>query len=215
MSYDYLFKIVLVGDCGVGKTQIRNRYTLDEFNPQSKSTIGVEFAFKTVNINGNDIKGQIWDTSGEERYRAITSAYYRGSVGAILVYDVTKPKSFESMENWASQLRQYADENIVVCVVGNKIDLPTREVSTVEGERFARGNGFFYMETSALDGTGVESAFRQVMKKIYEIVDSRQQARKKTVRAGSIGQTRSIKLGEADPVAKPSVFDTDKCCNTS
>jgi len=90
MSYDYLFKIVLVGDCGVGKTQIRNRYTLDEFNPQSKSTIGVEFAFKTVNINGNDIKGQIWDTSGEERYRAITSAYYRGSVGAILVYDVTK-----------------------------------------------------------------------------------------------------------------------------
>jgi len=80
----------LVGDCGVGKTQIRNRYTLDEFNPQSKSTIGVEFAFKTVNINGNDIKGQIWDTSGEERYRAITSAYYRGSVGAILVFDVTK-----------------------------------------------------------------------------------------------------------------------------
>ena len=114
------------------------RYTLDEFNPQSKSTIGVEFAFKTVNINGNDIKGQIWDTSGEERYRAITSAYYRGSVGAILVYDVTKvsfagkernlffayqPKSFESMENWASQLRQYADENIVVCVVGNKVKL--------------------------------------------------------------------------------------------
>jgi len=123
MSYDYLFKIVLVGDCGVGKTQIRNRYTLDEFNPQSKSTIGVEFAFKTVNINGNDIKGQIWDTSGEERYRAITSAYYRGSVGAILVFDVTKPKSFESLENWASQLRQYADENIVVCVVGNKVEI--------------------------------------------------------------------------------------------
>ena len=87
---DYLFKIVMVGDCGVGKTQIRNRYTLDEFNPQSKSTIGVEFAFKTIEIEGNEVKGQIWDTSGEERYRAITSAYYRGSVGAILVFDVTK-----------------------------------------------------------------------------------------------------------------------------
>ena len=80
----------MVGDCGVGKTQIRNRYTLDEFNPQSKSTIGVEFAFKTIEIEGNEVKGQIWDTSGEERYRAITSAYYRGSVGAILVFDVTK-----------------------------------------------------------------------------------------------------------------------------
>lgn len=80
----------MVGDCAVGKTQLRNRYTLDEFNPQSKSTIGVEFAFKTIEIDGNEVKGQIWDTSGEERYRAITSAYYRGSVGAILVFDVTK-----------------------------------------------------------------------------------------------------------------------------
>ena len=100
---DFLFKTVLIGDCSVGKTQIRTRYTMDEFSPEAKSTIGVEFAFKTLHIRDDEIKGrfqkeifryrnlaQIWDTSGEERYRAVTSAYYRGSVGAIVVFDVTK-----------------------------------------------------------------------------------------------------------------------------
>jgi len=171
---DYLFKIVLVGDCGVGKTQIRTRYTMNEFNPQSKSTIGVEFAFKTIEIRGDEIKGQIWDTSGEERYRAVTSAYYRGSVGAVIAFDVTKYKTFTNLETWLDQLKQYADPNIVICIVGNKIDLPNREVTTREASEFARDNGCFYMETSALDGTGVNQAFYKVMEKIYTMVKSKQ-----------------------------------------
>jgi len=174
MTYDYLFKIVLVGDCGVGKTQIRTRYTMNEFNPQSKSTIGVEFAFKTIEIRGDEIKGQIWDTSGEERYRAVTSAYYRGSVGAVIAFDVTKYKTFTNLETWLDQLKQYADPNIVICIVGNKIDLPNREVTTREASEFARDNGCFYMETSALDGTGVNQAFYKVMEKIYTMVKSKQ-----------------------------------------
>jgi len=159
MPYDYLFKLVLVGDCGVGKTQIRSRYTMNEFNGESKSTIGVEFAFKTIDIKGDEIKGQIWDTSGEERYRAVTSAYYRGSVGAMIVFDVCKYKTFMNLETWLDQLRQYSDPNIVICIVGNKIDLPAREVTTQEASTFAKDNGCFYMETSALDGTGVNQAF--------------------------------------------------------
>lgn len=207
MTYDFLFKTVLIGDCGVGKTQIRTRYTMDEFNPESKSTIGVEFAFKTLHIRGDEIKAQIWDTSGEERYRAVTSAYYRGSVGAIIVFDVTKYKTFANLETWLDQLRQYADAQIVMCIVGNKIDLPKREVTTSEAEQFARNNNCFYMETSALDGTGVNQAFYQVMEKIYSKV-KKQQEGKKTLPLS----TRDV----IDLTSKEETNETkstNQCCN--
>lgn len=201
----------MVGDCGVGKTQIRNRYTLDEFNPESKSTIGVEFAFKTMDIDGNEVKSQIWDTSGEERYRAITSAYYRGSVGAIIVFDVTKHKSFQSMENWIAQLRQYGDENIVGCIVGNKIDLPNREVTTREASKLAETAGFLYMETSALDGTGVHKAFKLVMQRIYSIVSAKQQSRKRAIKADSI-TNNVVDLSSKNPEDQSSWSGGCKMC---
>lgn len=206
MTYDFLFKTVLIGDCSVGKTQIRTRYTMDEFNPESKSTIGVEFAFKTLHIRNDEIKAQIWDTSGEERYRAVTSAYYRGSVGAIVVFDVTKYKTFANLETWMEQLRQYADSQIVICIVGNKIDLPKREVTTSEAEEFARDNNCFYMETSALDGTGVNQAFYQVMEKIYAKV-KKQQEGKKTV---PLSTSDVIDLTSKEPEEKTA---QQKCCN--
>src|SRR5574343_520763 len=99
-EYDYLFKIVLIGDSGVGKSNLLSRFTRNEFNLESKTTIGVEFAQKTVTIDGKQIKAQIWDTAGQERYRAITSAYYRGAVGALLVYDIAKHITYENTEKW-------------------------------------------------------------------------------------------------------------------
>merc|ERR1711881_459949 len=113
-EYDYLFKVVLIGDSGVGKSNLLSRFTRNEFNLESKSTIGVEFATRSVSIEGKTIKAQIWDTAGQERYRAITSAYYRGAVGALVVYDISKLRSFNNIERWLSELRELSDSDIVV-----------------------------------------------------------------------------------------------------
>lgn len=117
---DYLFKVVVIGDSGVGKSNLLSRFTRDEFNLESKSTIGVEFATRSVSIEGKMIKAQIWDTAGQERYRAITSAYYRGAVGALIVYDITKDTSFENVEKWLAELKENASTDITMMLVGNK-----------------------------------------------------------------------------------------------
>ena len=105
-KYDYLFKVVVIGDSGVGKSNLLSRFTRNEFNLESKSTIGVEFATRSVSIEGKTIKAQIWDTAGQERYRAITSAYYRGAVGALVVYDITKDISFQNVDKWLQELKE-------------------------------------------------------------------------------------------------------------
>ncbi|MCP9261100.1 Ras-related protein Rab-11A [Dirofilaria immitis] len=122
-EYDYLFKVVLIGDSGVGKSNLLSRFTRNEFNLESKSTIGVEFATRSIQVEGKTVKAQIWDTAGQERYRAITSAYYRGAVGALLVYDIAKHVTYENVERWLKELRDHADQNIVIMLVGNKSDL--------------------------------------------------------------------------------------------
>ncbi|KAJ3249879.1 Ras- protein Rab-11B, partial [Chytriomyces hyalinus] len=137
-EYDYLFKVVLIGDSGVGKSNLLSRFTRNEFNLDSKSTIGVEFATRTIQVDGKTIKAQIWDTAGQERYRAITSAYYRGAVGALLVYDITKMSSYENVNRWLKELRDHADSNIQIMLVGNKSDLKhARAVATEESKTFA------------------------------------------------------------------------------
>jgi Ras-related protein Rab-11A len=136
---------VLIGDSGVGKSNLLSRFTRNEFNLESKSTIGVEFATKSIQVDAKTIKGelkqfglvaaldnslfnlitsaQIWDTAGQERYRAITSAYYRGAVGALLVYDISKQITFENVERWLKELRDHAENNIIIMLVGNKVGL--------------------------------------------------------------------------------------------
>ncbi|GAN10872.1 RAS-related protein Rab-11A [Mucor ambiguus] len=137
-EYDYLFKVVLIGDSGVGKTNLLSRFTRNEFNLESKSTIGVEFATRSVQVDSKTVKAQIWDTAGQERYRAITSAYYRGAVGALLVYDIAKYSTYENVMRWLKELRDHADSNIVVMLVGNKSDLRhLRAVPTEEAKQFA------------------------------------------------------------------------------
>lgn len=162
-EYDYLFKVVMIGDSGVGKSNLLTRFTRDEFKQDSKSTIGVEFGTQTMQIDRKTIKAQIWDTAGQERYRAITSAYYRGAVGALLVYDITKKATFENIkEIWLEELRQNADETIVVALVGNKKDLShIRDVSTEEGQEFARMNSLTFIETSAQQRDGDKIKLRE------------------------------------------------------
>jgi len=169
-EYDYLFKVVLIGDTGVGKSNLLSRFTRNEFNLDSKSTIGVEFATKSIQAEGKTIKAQIWDTAGQERYRAITSAYYRGAVGALLVYSMDQHGTFENVERWLKELRDHAEANIVVMLVGNKSDLRhLRAVETEEATKFAEDNGLAFIETSALDASGVDTAFQRILTEIYRL----------------------------------------------
>ncbi|KAI0081455.1 GTPase [Panus rudis PR-1116 ss-1] len=173
-NFDYLFKVVLIGDSGVGKSNLLSRFTRNEFNLESKSTIGVEFATRSLNIDGKNIKAQIWDTAGQERYRAITSAYYRGAVGALLVYDISKHATYVNVTRWLKELRDHADSNIVIMLVGNKSDLKhLRAVPTEEAKAFATENGLSFIETSALDASNVEAAFQTILTDIYRIVSSK------------------------------------------
>uniref|UniRef100_A0A1D1YD64 Ras-related protein RIC2 n=1 Tax=Anthurium amnicola TaxID=1678845 RepID=A0A1D1YD64_9ARAE len=173
-DYDYLFKVVLIGDSGVGKSNLLSRFTRNEFNLESKSTIGVEFATRSLNVDGKIIKAQIWDTAGQERYRAITSAYYRGAVGALLVYDVTRRTTFENVERWLKELRDHTDPNIVVMLIGNKSDLRHLvAVTTDDGKAFAERESLYFMETSALEATNVDAAFAEVLTQIYRIVSKK------------------------------------------
>ncbi|CDO54149.1 similar to Saccharomyces cerevisiae YER031C YPT31 Rab family GTPase [Geotrichum candidum] len=169
-EYDFLFKVVLIGDSGVGKSNILGRFTRNEFNLDSKSTIGVEFATRTVNVDDKTIKAQIWDTAGQERYRAITSAYYRGAVGALLMYDISKGDSYENVSRWLTELREHADPQIVIMLVGNKSDLKhLRAVPTEEAKAFAAENNLLFIETSALDASNVELAFQNILTEIYRM----------------------------------------------
>ncbi|KAI9341519.1 putative ras family domain-containing protein [Zopfochytrium polystomum] len=163
-EYDFLFKVVLIGDSGVGKSNLLARFTRNEFSFESKSTIGVEFATRSVQVDGKTIKAQIWDTAGQERFRAITNAYYRGAVGALLVYDISKHGSYENVNRWLRELRDHADANIVIMLVGNKSDLKhLRAVPTEEATQFATENGLLFIETSALDASNVEAAFHKIL----------------------------------------------------
>ena len=137
--------VVLIGDSGVGKSNLLSRFTRNEFNLDSKSTIGVEFATRSIQVDSKTIKAQIWDTAGQERYRAITSAYYRGAVGALLVYDISKHQTYDNVNRWLKELRDHADSNIVIMLVGNKSDLRhLRAVPTEEAKQFASALSFLH-----------------------------------------------------------------------
>ncbi len=156
MNFEYLFKYIIIGDSGVGKSCILLRFIEDTFNPNLENTIGVEFGAKQVEIEGKQIKLQIWDTAGQEAFQSITRSYYRSSAGALLVYDVTNRESFENIENWLDEARVNGNPEMVLCLVANKCDLEEkREVSKEDGENLAKENKLLYVETSALNASGV------------------------------------------------------------
>nr|CAD1822539.1 unnamed protein product [Ananas comosus var. bracteatus] len=171
---DYVFKVVLIGDSAVGKSQILARFARNEFALDSKATIGVEFQTRTLVIDHKSVKAQIWDTAGQERYRAVTSAYYRGAVGALLVYDITRRQTFDHIPRWLDELRAHADKNIVIMLVGNKTDLvDQRTVPTEDAREFAEKENLFFLETSALEATNIENAFQTVLTEIFNIVNKK------------------------------------------
>jgi len=173
-NYDYLFKILLIGDSGVGKSNLLSRFTRNEFNLNSTSTIGIEFVSRFMNIEGKGVKAHIWDTAGQERYRTVTSAYYRGAVGALLVYDISKHSTYVNVTEWLEELRLHTDPNIVIMLVGNKSDLKhLRAVRTDEAKAFSVKHGFSFIETSALDVSNVEAAFLSVVTDICHVMSSK------------------------------------------
>ena len=160
-DFDYLFKVLIVGESGVGKSCLLLRFTEGIFNENYISTIGVDFKIRTINLNGSVIKLQIWDTAGQERFRAITKSYYHGSHGIVIVYDITDRKSFEKVSDWFLQI-QTSEPNEDSCkiLIGNKCDLEDkREVSSEEGEALAREYNVPFMETSAKDALNVDNLF--------------------------------------------------------
>ncbi|KAM1018080.1 hypothetical protein ACFX2C_039743 [Malus domestica] len=210
---DYVFKVVLIGDSAVGKSQLLARFARNEFSLESKATIGVEFQTKTLVIDHKTIKAQIWDTAGQERYRAVTSAYYRGSVGAMLVYDITKPQSFDHVTKWLEELRAHADNNIVVMLVGNKSDLGTlRAVPSEDAKEFAQRENLFFMEASALEATNVESAFVTVLTEIYRILGKKSLIPNEEAESGSSSLLKGTKLLVPGQEPEPQA---SSCCWSS
>ncbi|CAG9813554.1 unnamed protein product, partial [Phaedon cochleariae] len=159
-TYDYLFKLLLIGDSGVGKTCVLFRFSEDAFNTTFISTIGIDFKIRTIDLDGKKIKLQIWDTAGQERFRTITTAYYRGAMGIMLVYDITNEKSFENIKNWIRNIEENASADVEKMLLGNKCELEEkRQVSKERGEQLAIEYGIKFIETSAKASIRVEDAF--------------------------------------------------------
>ncbi|XP_065674578.1 ras-related protein Rab-43 [Hydra vulgaris] len=169
-DFDYLFKIVLIGDAGVGKTAIVHRFKYNTFVDRHASTIGVDFTIKTIQVDDKKIKLQIWDTAGQERFRTITQSYYRSANGVILVYDVSKMDSFKNINYWLQDVKRYAGNSIYQMLVGNKSDLEShREVPKQEADSFATQLGILeFMELSAKDNSNIDEAFWRIAKNLKD-----------------------------------------------
>ena len=167
-DYEHLYKIIILGDSGVGKSNILGRYLKNEFKYNTKSTVGVEFGSKKLKIQGSNVKLQIWDTAGQERYRAITSAYYKGSKGCFIVYDISCLKTFENVEKWYQEIIKTGDKGISIVLVGNKCDLENdREVTMEMGQKKAKDLNIPFFETSALSNTNIGDIFQSISEDIY------------------------------------------------
>jgi len=173
MSYAYLFKYIIIGDTGVGKSCLLLQFTDKRFQPVHDLTIGVEFGARMVTIDEKQVKLQIWDTAGQESFRSITRSYYRGAAGALLVYDITRRDTFKHLSRWLDEARQHSQSNMVIMLIGNKSDLEHRRaVSTEEGKAFAEEHGLIFMETSAKTAQNVEQAFINTADKIHENIQT-------------------------------------------
>lgn len=226
-DYKFLFKVVLVGNAGVGKTCLVRRFTQGLFPPGQGATIGVDFMIKTVEVEGEKIKVsithqffyslkrfskmyfqlQIWDTAGQERFRSITQSYYRSAHALILVYDISCQPTFDCLPDWLREIQEYASTKVLKILVGNKTDRDDREIPTVIGEEFAKQHDMYFLETSAKEAENVERLF-------YEIAaELRDQARSKDTSVSTQQRNNnSDSIGLSSLSAKANYFSQNNCC---
>ena len=203
-EYEMMIKVILIGDSGVGKTNIMSKYLKNQFMENSKATVGVEFGSKLFNHQGHKIKAQIWDTAGQEKYKAITGAYYKGSKGAFTVYDITRKDTFASIERWVNDLKATSDPKLTIILIGNKNDLDDkREVSKDQGEEKAKSFGCAFLETSAFSGDNLDKAFELMVKEIYE---------KFSNSSSEEEEFEAVKKGEDLKVEKATDKKKKACC---
>ena len=209
MSYDALYKLIIVGETGCGKSSLLTQFTDKRFTPVHDLTIGVEFGAKLITLdNSKVIKLQIWDTAGQESFRSITRSYYRGAAGALLVFDITKRKTFTELNTWLEEVKAAAPSNMVMLIVGNKYDLDNyREVSYSEASKFAKSVGLEYIETSAKNYHNVEKLFEKLSKKIYI----------KYEESPNKNKYEGVKLGYRNGLRDPFLYTDEtkdtNCCN--
>ena len=200
---DYKIKIIVVGDSGVGKTNLINRFASDKFDTNSKATIGVEFVYKTLKINKEVIKVEVWDTAGQERYRAITSSYYKGAKGAIIVYDITNEDSFNNVESWMNEVIKKGKTDMQFLLVGNKKDLINdRKVTEQKGIDKAKELNMNLFEASALEKTNVNEAFNYLVKEIYLNIRKEK----------NINTNNDEKIGQGGIALNTNKKKRKKCC---
>ncbi len=174
-DYDYIFKLVLIGDTCVGKSCILVRFSDDIFDDNYVTTIGVDFRFKTMVVKNKVVKIQIWDTAGEERYRSITTAYYRGAAAIIICCDCTNKESFNNIKNWVEEIGKYTDKDAVdKMVFMNKCDLTEeRCIKKDEIDKFEKENGIKVLEVSAKTGEGIDKGFEYIIEKLIDKNDNK------------------------------------------
>lgn len=168
-TYDYMFKVLLLGDAGVGKTSLMWRFSDDVFNQTYISTIGIDLKLRTIDVEGKKVRLQVWDTAGQERFHAISVSYYRTAVGIMLVYDITRRRSFENIAKWLRNIDEHAQEDVVKLLIGNKCDMQQpRDVKREEGEMLADEYDMSFFETSAKENESIDEAFECIAREIME-----------------------------------------------
>ena len=209
---DLKLKLVLLGDSGVGKTNLISRYISNSFDENTRATIGVEFFCKNFRINKKrTIKVEIWDTAGQERYKAITSVYYKGAKGAFIVYDITSRKTFENIDKWIGEIKERTTDDVKLIIIGNKTDLNNeREVKSEEALIKYQDMDIPLIETSALEDTNVNEAFINLIKIVYKDIARKEIEERKNISDNKISQGIDLKSIDEEEINENKESFT--CC---